>query len=230
MLHTECEEVQAFRRAVCRVAPESGENFWLQVRKIVQSRSLSIMEFLDGCGMMGLAAHALLQQQGGSAMWYDLGRLVAFDMLINNFDRLPLAWTNEGNLSNLMLGSSCGPVVGIDQSITPMHAEGLRLYASRVRQAVVEARDGEAGAFGAVRQAVYNNTAIELTHEEVGSLRSGCLDFVSEVVRLSGTGELEESLQRVAYEVECLWPEHCVTKHACKLVNEVVLVFQDVLA
>merc|ERR1719253_250215 len=34
-----------------------------------------------------------------------LGRLLAADILLNNFDRLPAIWDNEGNAGNLLVAS-----------------------------------------------------------------------------------------------------------------------------
>ena len=84
-----------------------------------------------------------------------LGRLMAFDMLINNFNRLPLAWSNDGNLGNVMLSSRLGPVVGIDQCVNPIrHTAGLSIYMQRVRRTIEEARDGPVRAFTAVKIAI----------------------------------------------------------------------------
>merc|ERR1712113_1291903 len=125
---------------------------------------------------MGLPAHHYLQSVRGEkkadTLWRELGRLMAFDTLINNFDRLPLAWSNEGNLGNVMLGSSLGVVVGIDQSVAPIsHPVGLSAYLQRVRQVVCEARDGQGRAFAAVNASINTNTATELDASELALIR-----------------------------------------------------------
>jgi hypothetical protein len=45
-----------------------------------------------------------------------LGEIVAFDMLINNTDRVPAVWDNEGNLGNLLFDEA-GAIVAIDQQL-----------------------------------------------------------------------------------------------------------------
>lgn len=237
------EESIALRRAIQRVAQNDD-----RLRRRAGESRLSVIEFVDGFVMMGLPAHAYLRQSEGSAPpWYELGRLMAFDMLINNFDRLPLAWTNDGNLGNVMLGSSLGVAVGIDQSVAPIvHVDGLRAYTSRVRQAVVEARDGEAKAFAAVKDAIYNNTATELTAAELRILRQGCFDFVLEVVRLADQGHLEGILEGVSSEVSAAFgrettgdnrqatrsprPLSDMLKSYCDLILEVIHIFREVAA
>mmetsp|Transcript_97029 Transcript_97029/g.274168 ORF Transcript_97029/g.274168 Transcript_97029/m.274168 type:complete len:539 (+) Transcript_97029:86-1702(+) len=196
-------EQVSFREHVRRAAVSSGEE--MHAMKIMRSRHLSVMEFVDGFSMMGMDAHKHLQElqrSGAASVWQDLGRLMALDMLINNFDRLPLAWGNDGNLGNVLLGSSLGPVVGIDQCVAPItHAEGLRKYTLRVREAVVEARDGEAKAFAAVKEAVYNNTAVELTAADFAGVRRGCLDLATEVAGLVDAGGMDRILDDVSKEV-----------------------------
>jgi hypothetical protein len=47
--------------------------------------------------------------------------ILALDVIINNFDRLPLIWDNEGNLENLLLDRE-GRLWGIDQAATAVRA------------------------------------------------------------------------------------------------------------
>lgn len=210
MLPPTSEEGWRFREVVNAVAPAYGEDDVLQIKKILHSRALALMQFVDGFGMMGMEAHAHLRQNDvDSPPWHDLGRLMAFDLFVNNFDRLPLAWTNEGNLSNIMLGSSLAAVVGIDQAVAPItHPDGLRAYISRVQKAVEEARDGEGKSFARVKEAIYNNTAAELTSEELAALRKGCLSFATEASsRLVLGGDLEGELERISSKVCAAFPD-----------------------
>ena len=72
----------------------------------------------------------------GKRRCHDLGRLLAFDVLINNMDRLPCAWGNPGNPGNVMFGKD-GGVISIDNMtscIDPdLHAEGFGAYEETVR-------------------------------------------------------------------------------------------------
>ena len=60
--------------------------------------SLAVMEYVDGVPMIGIPDHQHISAVRERTLWVQLGRLMAFDMLINNFDKLPLAWSNDGNL------------------------------------------------------------------------------------------------------------------------------------
>ena len=159
---------------------------------IASCDSLAVMEYVDGVPMIGIPAHQHISAVRERTLWVQLGRLMAFDMLINNFDRLPLAWSNDGNLGNVMLSSRLGPVVGIDQCVR--HTAGLSTYLQRVRRAIEEARDGPARAFTAVKITILNNTAIDLDDVEVRGLCDGCVELLTEVSRLSTSGELKQKL------------------------------------
>mmetsp|Transcript_125919 Transcript_125919/g.403135 ORF Transcript_125919/g.403135 Transcript_125919/m.403135 type:complete len:535 (-) Transcript_125919:34-1638(-) len=219
-----------------KYAPTSGESDNVPIRRILQHDFLCVMEFVSGVGMMGIPAHNYLRKRQdaiSSTPWRDLGRLMAFDMLVNNYDRLPLAWSNEGNLGNVMLGCSVGDVVGIDQCAAPIkHADGLEKYLAKVQRAVHEAQAGEGKAFGAVLEAIFNNTAAQLAPDEIADLRRGCLDFVKEVVDCRG-GKFEEVLQEVGREVRCCFAGQLacdeVVESTCSMVRQVVEAMDDVL-
>jgi hypothetical protein len=168
---------------------------------------LTVMEFVDGFVMMGIPAHNLLRKnENCKPPWYDLGRLMAFDMLINNFDRLPVAWSNDGNLCNVMLGSRLGPVIGIDQAVNAItHEGGRKDYVARVCKAAIEARDGESTSFAAVKTAIYNNTAAELNDCELTDLRAGCLEFLRTVADLTRRGQFQEIVEAVSVDVAKLF-------------------------
>jgi hypothetical protein len=162
------------------------------------------MEFIDGCAMMGVAANGYLQQhRDTSRVWHVLGRLMGFDVLINNFDRLPLAWSNEGNLGNVMLSTVLDGPVGIDHSVHPItNPAGLQNYLDRVRRVCVEVRDGDGAPCNSVKQAIYNNTAIALSSKELEELRYGCLELLQEVSRLASTGDMGRILDDVSDNIK----------------------------
>lgn len=93
-----------------------------------------IVEFVPGFMLLGPQAHKALSPPS-PAFLTELGRICAFDALINNMDRLPLPlWDCAGNLKNVMVRASDGGVVGIDQSVRPITNEvGMQRYLCRVR-------------------------------------------------------------------------------------------------
>jgi len=63
--------------------------------------------------------------------WREIGNIMAFDVFINNWDRLPLIWDHQGNIDNIMF-SKDGSVKGIDQSVTGIYEAQKPEYLERV--------------------------------------------------------------------------------------------------
>lgn len=76
------------------------------------------------------------------------GKLIAVDMLVNNFDRSPAIWTHEGNANNILIQDTGGEVIvtAIDQAITPIVNEQygddrIGVYVDNVTKMCEEAVD-----------------------------------------------------------------------------------------
>eukprot|EP01114_Cavostelium_apophysatum_P016024 TRINITY_DN4491_c0_g2_i2.p1 TRINITY_DN4491_c0_g2~~TRINITY_DN4491_c0_g2_i2.p1 ORF type:complete len:391 (-),score=72.80 TRINITY_DN4491_c0_g2_i2:21-1193(-) len=108
-------------------------------QKLLSLPVLMIIEFVGGKDMYEadfkddfsdpIKKHAILK---------NLGRIVSFDVLVNNWDRFPLIWEHEGNLGNIFFtGDESRPVVGIDQTtscIDPaVNPQGVEEYLQKVR-------------------------------------------------------------------------------------------------
>jgi len=77
----------------------------------------------------------------GRAVLRTLGTLIAFDMIINNFDRLPCIWENGGNAGNIMFEMATGDPLSIDNMvccIPPENEMASSKYLERVRQIVLD--------------------------------------------------------------------------------------------
>lgn len=77
----------------------------------------------------------------GKEVLRSLGALVAFDLIINNFDRLPCVWDNKGNASNLMFANASAEPLSIDNMvfcIAPEHARATAKYMERVKEVVAD--------------------------------------------------------------------------------------------
>jgi len=104
------------------------------------SEFVGVLDFIPGISVQGPEFHAQLSEMEPPKrdhFWFQVGEIVAFDALINNVDRVPLLWDNEGNTANLMLRSDSADasVVGIDQAVTAIVAQGpgRARYAGRLR-------------------------------------------------------------------------------------------------
>mmetsp|Transcript_1914 Transcript_1914/g.4898 ORF Transcript_1914/g.4898 Transcript_1914/m.4898 type:complete len:505 (-) Transcript_1914:6-1520(-) len=169
------------------------------------------LEYIRGVPMQGLPAHQCLVRLaavgkdassphyvGAQNAWRELGRLMAFDVVINNFDRLPLVWSNEGNLANIMLSGSADEtltIVGIDQKVSPiLHQAGLTAYLGKVKAMVRRLSSDSWEDFESVKVAVQSNTLIELGESELVLIREGLLGFLREVCDLHETSQLDSLL------------------------------------
>jgi ankyrin repeat protein len=95
-----------------------------------------LMEFIPGVRMLtGENAAPATEVLGDTQNLRHLGKIIAFDMLINNTDRFPVVWDNEGNLGNLLFDES-GAIVAIDQMLIAIDSENenplLQKYLDRV--------------------------------------------------------------------------------------------------
>jgi len=219
-------------KAICSALEHALPTFddhRFQTSRVKSAETVVVMEFIAGCAMMGMPGNTYLRQHRETAhFWQALGRLMGFDLLINNFDRLPLAWSNEGNLGNVMLSTDLDGPVGIDQSTQPItDAVGLRNYLDRVRKVCIEARDGEGASFKAVKQAIYINTAITLSSEELEHLRQGCFEFLKEVAQLTTAGEMDRMLDKTSDNVRSELGSSPVKQ--CDLIRKVASVLQETL-
>ncbi|EOD10718.1 hypothetical protein EMIHUDRAFT_215522 [Emiliania huxleyi CCMP1516] len=114
-------------RAQKRVAIEAGEE---------RAEAIAVIEFVRGPTLLQGGGGAL-----GEAEYEALGRLAAFDVLLNNFDRLPVLFDNEGNLANVMLERREGGGVtccAIDSCVNPLRGAAREKYLRRLRSEAPE--------------------------------------------------------------------------------------------
>merc|ERR1740138_1804722 len=101
---------------------------------------VSVVEFIPGCTLQGLDGQRALHEEGAGNLLSELGSLIALDCLLNNLDRVPAIWSNDGNLSNVMVVQG-RTVVGIDQQVSAIaDAGGRERYFASLRDFVSDAR------------------------------------------------------------------------------------------
>jgi len=124
-------------------APAPFENHrHLARRHHGKTEFIGLLEFVPGLSLEGPSAQSLLQRMTLVALqdfWRKTGGLLAMDALINNGDRLPLLWDNDGNTANVIVqfndaDDSMATVVGIDQAVVAIldHGPGLARYLERL--------------------------------------------------------------------------------------------------
>lgn len=186
---------------------------------------LGVLEFVPGVILQGPAALEVmtsLPAEDRRGIWMAVGRLVAVDAIINNVDRVPLLWNNDGNTSNIMVCTGSGDtmstgmrpaVVGIDQAVMAIRAgQGRDKYLARLRQLAALAFSGlslpepEGDVDGPwspqvgltrVRQAFLLNCGLEA---DLGSLMEGLREVFSTVAERQSAGEFTHLLEEAADE------------------------------
>eukprot|EP01147_Barroeca_monosierra_P010049 gene10049-2221_t len=96
-----------------------------------------IMEFVPGVTLKHPDVQACLSKD---TVLKDLGRIIAADMLLNNFDRTPYIWDHQGNANNILFVPQNNFVYAIDNTTASIIDEdGQQAYCERVKDAVQDA-------------------------------------------------------------------------------------------
>jgi len=136
---------------------------------------VAILEFVQGTVLEGQAGREALTRQRSFQLFEELGQLIAFDVLLNNFDRVPAIWQNNGNLANVMI-SSDNTVVGIDQQVNAISDEmGREAYMARVREICIDANTTSitSAAVTNIRTALLQNCGFEFNDIACHNLMTG---------------------------------------------------------
>eukprot|EP00930_Biecheleria_cincta_P095121 TRINITY_DN87144_c0_g1_i1.p1 TRINITY_DN87144_c0_g1~~TRINITY_DN87144_c0_g1_i1.p1 ORF type:complete len:449 (+),score=63.98 TRINITY_DN87144_c0_g1_i1:114-1460(+) len=195
------EEIcRALKKAVPAIEEHANQ---LEIKILAGTHFFGILEFVNGPIMEGIDFVETLQRQSHDAVeqfWQALGKLIAFDCIINNYDRLPLIWDNEGNLKNVMIdGCSVSRelrVVGIDQAVRAItRKDGLDAYCARLRQLTrsVFSREGSQGLlegpFKRINDAIHTSFMGRLSLDSV-QVRIGICNAFQDFSRRLQSGEL----------------------------------------
>ena len=141
---------------------------------------LSVMEYVNGqafpaCAMTHLAGPHKRR------LLFSIGRMILLDVVVNNFDRLPLCWSNDGNPDNIMvcLVDGLPTAVAIDHTLTCIkHEEGCARYMTAVKDAFDElyAKDFSGPCFSRVRASIQTFTGCEIGDDGCRMILDGIKD------------------------------------------------------
>lgn len=169
----EDDEVKRIATALLE-KPGEGSTIDHVLKKQSVASYLCIMEFVPGSVVQGVQGNQLLLSEAAPSILTQMGALVALDCLLNNVDRVPAIWLNDGNLSNVMVTGTT--VVGIDQQVNPIGDEGGRArYLALLREFCDDSvhRRVASPASKRIRTALLENTGVEFNDENFGALLDG---------------------------------------------------------
>lgn len=157
----------------------------MQYVKRITSRSkdcVAVVEFVQGCILQGVDGQMVLQGNTSSQILHELGSLIVLDCLLNNLDRIPAIWKNDGNLGNVMIEN--GHVVGIDQQVQPiMNPDGHERYLLALQSFCSDVRDGrlDAPSVSRIKNSIFQNCGVHLDEDDCSRLLDGARQTFSVV-------------------------------------------------
>lgn len=144
-------------------APVPDGALLLKASKMLNRPHLLVFEYVQARMLLAAAADADGVRSTREALWDDegtllrrLGQLMALDVMLNNWDRVPLIWQHAGNLNNLMVrvaadGDAGRAIHGIDQVAAGItDTEKAAEYVAKVRALCVGVRAATATHGGSV--------------------------------------------------------------------------------
>merc|ERR1719215_1992064 len=166
---------------------------------------VAVLEFVQGSVLQGLEGQRALTEGDTSRVFEGVGAIVALDSLLNNLDRVPALWDNDGNLGNVMVSCSGNvrDVMGIDQQINNITvAPGRAAYLARVREFCGDAmheRGASAACLRRVKTCIAENCGVELKEQDCMALLRGARQVLERVTSRKGTlvAELRQEGERL---------------------------------
>eukprot|EP00927_Polykrikos_kofoidii_P022829 TRINITY_DN21190_c0_g1_i1.p1 TRINITY_DN21190_c0_g1~~TRINITY_DN21190_c0_g1_i1.p1 ORF type:complete len:414 (-),score=82.60 TRINITY_DN21190_c0_g1_i1:43-1122(-) len=139
---------------------------------------VAVVEFVPGVVLQGLEGQNVLTGQAAVSTFRAVGSIIALDCLLNNVDRVPAIWRNDGNLANVMIAGG-DTVIGIDQQVNSIEDGPFRArYIGNLRDFVDfvgDAREEQKGelAMKRIKKAVFENCGVEMNDEHCQAVRDG---------------------------------------------------------
>ena len=172
------QEALTAKRAERRAAIDARE---------ARAEPVAVLEFVRGPTLLQSGSAAAL----GERELETLGRLSAFDVLLNNADRLPVLFDTEGNLGNVILEPDAdGRVVccAIDSCVHPLEGAALTRHLVRLRaQAHEPDLTAAAAAFARL-------CGVALLETQLDAIRRGWRRGIQKICDMTRDGALQAAL------------------------------------
>eukprot|EP00931_Biecheleriopsis_adriatica_P102784 TRINITY_DN77714_c0_g1_i1.p1 TRINITY_DN77714_c0_g1~~TRINITY_DN77714_c0_g1_i1.p1 ORF type:complete len:618 (+),score=135.51 TRINITY_DN77714_c0_g1_i1:40-1854(+) len=152
-------------------------------RKDLNRQFVAVVEFIAGSALQGVGGQKALTEGSSGLVFQELGSLIALDCLLNNTDRIPAIWSNDGNLGNVMV-STDGTVIGIDQQVNAIgDASGKDVYFQKLRDfcRAVRQREVDASQVKRIATSIAESCAVELSSDQCHLILEGAARTFSRV-------------------------------------------------
>lgn len=138
LLERHSEEADLFWESITH-APFTNAHDAQRLSQYTPYSTFYVMEYVPQASSLIMStdqAQRLLGEPTRSGVWESMARTMALDVLMNNYDRMPLVWGNEGNPSNVLvrhLDTDHPQWVCIDQMVTEVSAPYYPAYEATVQ-------------------------------------------------------------------------------------------------
>jgi len=126
----------------------------------------------------------------------EIGALLYLDVIINNGDRLPLIWQNQGNSGNLMLDKITGQVISLDTSCNvinnDLYPEKVEEYYTKIREFVEnlkEHKDQVIEPFQYIGQTIFSFSGYNVGEDGAKLIQEGFINAFKHMKSLNITEE-----------------------------------------
>jgi len=225
VVNTETEELKQVEEALKRVDPMMAQwaKEWPKMLKAMEGQGVPIeeimkwfswarqvLEFVPGNSMGNALQGGLCKP--GEDMFFQIGRICAADLLLNNMDRVPLTvWDNlDGNLANVMITNE-GGVKGIDQQVFLIISdEGKEEYIRRITKLVTHIWRGDfkhmevESCMVKVEEAILRQTSVQLNSECLLAMMKGIREGLVSFGQSWTSGTFKAKLEGIVEEANSI--------------------------
>lgn len=198
------EDDLAYRIFGKRKNPSNGE---------IRGRSRQVhgvLEYVSGRAMMGVEAQQLMTSPP-AAVYHDLGRICALDVLLNNLDRVPLpVWSNEGNMGNVMIAEGGTRTIGIDQQVNIIKSGAYRgQYHEKVKNLIAGLLPGgdKTEVVDKLKQVMVLNLGLDLSEQAADGILAGMLEGFAAISAAWTDGRLKRTLEDALVTAEKIFKD-----------------------
>mmetsp|Transcript_12119 Transcript_12119/g.18303 ORF Transcript_12119/g.18303 Transcript_12119/m.18303 type:complete len:215 (-) Transcript_12119:278-922(-) len=148
-----------------------------------------VMDYVDGAVMecnYSVGTHL----ESATAFTENIGKIISFDIFINNGDRIPVVHSNDGNAHNIIVQAS-GNCVAIDTCITSIHpinaSSPYEVYSNRVERFLdaIFSEDTRrvVVALEPVREFLYSATAYKVQDQQLLDIANSIRKAITDIAR-----------------------------------------------
>jgi hypothetical protein len=146
----------------------------------------------------------------GRQILHDIGELAAFDVLLNNSDRLPFVADNEGNPGNLMFSTTDGSVLSLDNLVVQIdpfkNPDALKSYITTVSHVIKNLIEKPRVPLPAVKKIetfIHSHSNYKLFSEGCVEIQKGILSFIDSCgsIELDDIKEIKKTIEEIGTDI-----------------------------